>query len=373
MKTAILGGTFNPVHLEHVELGKRAIEELNLDRLIVMPTFLAPHKNSTPAPSEDRLNMLKLAFSSVEKVEVSDFEIKNGGKSYTYLTVEHLKKELGDELFFICGADMLVDFKTWRNPERILDCVTLAVFDREGVSVDYEKEQDYFTKTFGKKFVKLSYLGKNDSSTKIRVYNSLGLSLNGLADTKVIDYIKEKGLYKGDAYCDFVRSLLPEKRLIHTANVATSALEKAKELNLDPEKVRISAVLHDCAKYANYKSVKDFKLNEEVPAPVIHAFLGAHLAKTMLKIEDEEILDAIRYHTSGRANMSALEKLIFVADMVEEGRTYDGVETLREFYRGDFEKCFLECLKEEYEHLLRRGGDIYYQTENAYNYYIKRK
>ena len=372
MKTAILGGSFNPVHIEHVELAIRAIKELNLDKLIVMPTYFAPHKSDLPAPADDRLNMLKIAFSSVDKVEVSDFEIANGGKSYTYLTVEHFKEKLGGTLYFICGADMLIDFKTWKNPDRILSACTLAVFGREGVMVDYNAEENYLKEKFSKGFYKLSYVGKENSSTEIRTKLSLGLKPSGL-DEKVYEYIKEKGLYKGDVYEDFVRSTLPEKRLIHTANVVITALSKAKELGLDKEKVRISAVLHDCAKYIEPESVKGFSLLESVPKPVIHAFLGAFIAKEKLKITDEEIISAIKYHTTGKADMTTLEKLIFVADMIEEGRNYDGVNILRKHYQEDFEKCFNECIKEEYIHLQNRGGDIYFETENAYNYYVKEK
>ena len=82
-RIGIFGGTFNPVHIEHVALAKSAIIELGLDKLIVMPTFLSPHKENSPAPAEDRINMLKIAFADVEKVEVSDYEILKQGRSYT--------------------------------------------------------------------------------------------------------------------------------------------------------------------------------------------------------------------------------------------------------------------------------------------------
>ena len=109
-----------------------------------------------------------------------------------------------------------------------------------------------------------------------------------------------------------------------------------------------------------------------MPKPVVHAFLGAFVAEKYLGITDAEIIDAIRYHTSGKADMSLLSKLIFVADMVEEGRTYEGVEKLRELYENaDFEKCFIECLKEEFVHLINKKASIYYETINAINYYVK--
>lgn len=371
-RIGILGGTFNPVHVEHVALAKNALEELKLDKLFVMPTFISPHKNSAPAPAEDRTNMLKIAFSGEEKIIVSDYEIQKQGKSYTYLTVEHFKNTFDAKLFFICGGDMLTNFKTWKYPERILNACDLAVFGREEVFTDYEKEKKYFKERFNKDFIRLSYKGNNASSTKIRIYSSLGLPLLGIAPNGIEEYIKQKGLYGGDVYTQFVKKYLPEKRLRHTANVINCALNKAKELNLDTEKVRISATLHDCAKYIDHTKVKGFVLPKDVPAPVVHSFLGAFIAEKYLGVDDQEILDAIRFHTSGKANMTLLGKLIFVADMVEEGRDYEGVEYLRELYeQEDFEKCFVECLKEEFLHLLNKKQRIYVETINAFEYYVK--
>ena len=129
----------------------------------------------------------------------------------------------------------------------------------------------------------------------------------------------------------------------------------------------------DAIRYIDHTTVKDFTLPVDVPAPVVHAFLGAHLARTVLKIQDEEIIDAIRYHTSGKAEMSTLSKLIFVADMVEEGRSYDGVEVLRNLYEtADFDTCFKECLKEEVLHLINKKQYVYIETLNAFDYYVKK-
>ncbi len=372
-KIAIFGGTFNPVHIEHVSLAKSAIDELGLDKLIVMPTFLSPHKENSPAPAIDRINMLKLAFSDVDKAEISDFEILKQGKSYTYQTVEHFSQDKDVKLYFIVGGDMLANFKTWRYPERILACTTLAVFSRENFFVDYEKERDYFRKTFNAGFVRLNYIGKDYSSTKIRTYAKLGLSLNGLTPNGVEEYISDNRVYSPDKYEQFILETLPEKKLKHTADVVVCALKKAKDLGLDEEKVRIATLLHDCAKYIDYKTVDGFTIDEDVPEPVIHAFLGAFIAKKHLGV-DAEIEDAIRYHTSGKANMTLLSKLVFVADMLEEGRNYLGVEKLRELYeKEDFETCFIECLKEEFLHLINKKQRIYIETINAYDYYVDKK
>lgn len=367
-RTGIFGGTFNPVHKDHIAMARAATEKLSLDRLIVVPTFIPPHKEVSLAPAKDRLAMLSLAFSEDENVEVSDYETQRGGKSYTYLTVEHFSGE--GKLFFIVGGDMLADFKTWRYPERILAAAELAAFGRRGFAEDAEKEREYFKKTFGKEFIALTFDGAGDSSTEIRVYNSLGLDISGFTDSRVAEYIKKNGLYAGGAAEKYVRERLPEKRLIHTANVAVCALKKAKETGLSEEKILTAAVLHDCAKYADMKDYPDFTLPEGVPEPVVHSFLGAYIAENVVGVKDEEVLDAIRYHTSGKAKMTTLGKLIFVADMIEKGRDYEGVETLRRKYDEGLDECFKECLKEEVVHLINKKRYIFGETLNAYEYYI---
>jgi predicted HD superfamily hydrolase involved in NAD metabolism len=269
------------------------------------------------------------------------------------------------------GGDMLTDFKNWRYPERILSACTIAVFDRENFFTDYEREKALFKQRFNSEFVKLSYLGGKASSTKMRIYSQFGLKIP-FAPDGVSEYIENTNLYSPDKYQQFIIKNLPEKRVKHTADVVISALKRAKELGLDVQKVITAATLHDCAKYIDYKTVDGFILPEDVPNPVVHAFLGAYVAQNVLGIDDEEIIDTIRYHTSGKANMSTLSKLIFVADMVEEGRVYDGVEELRELYeKADFEKCFVECLKEEFLHLINKQQKIYHETINAFNYYVE--
>lgn len=372
-RIAIFGGTFNPVHIEHVKTVAAAIDELKLDKLFLMPTFLPPHKNVSPASGIDRINMLKIAFRSFEKVEISDFELKNVGKSYSYITAEHFRSIYPDaEIFMLVGGDMLKDFKTWKNPERILNAVRLAAVRREDYEFDESAELEYFKSVFKKDFTLLDFTGKTVSSTEIRTYLAFGLKPQGV-DEEVFSYIRENAVYPPDAYQKYILEHLPEKRVIHTANVVICALKKAKELELDYEKVRVAATLHDCAKYDDYRAYDGFSLPKDVPPPVVHAFLGAFVAENVLGVKDVEILDAIKYHTSGKAEMSMLAKLIFVADMIERGRDYEGVDILRAEYEKDFESCFRLCLKEEVQHLINKKQYIYAETLNAYDYYVENK
>ena len=376
-KIGVLGGSFNPVHNEHVNIAINAIKELGLDKLIIMPTFVPPHKNTVLAPPDHRLNMLKKAFFGIDKVEISDYEIKKGGTSYTYLTLTHLKETLGCELYFIFGEDLLGGFNTWRHPEEITKLANIAVFRRENYSEDFDKIQQDFIKAYGKPFIKLNYLGKSVSSTAIRVFAMLGLSLEKFVSKPVEEYIYQNDVFKKENlsdYVDFAKGLLPEKRLIHTASVISCALIKAEELGLDKDDVFLAGLLHDVAKYVDYKTVKGFTKPLDMPEPVVHAFLGEYMARNILGIKNEEVLDAIKYHTSGKPEMSKLAKLIFVADMVEDGRTYDGVEELRRYYKTkSLDECFIECLKEETIHLKNKKQPVYQLTLDAFNYYVTGK
>ena len=369
-RIGIFGGTFNPVHNEHIALARKALEELNLDKLFIVPTANPPHKNAYPIKAKDRLNMLKLAFKDDEKIEISDYEIKNGGKSYSYITAEHFKKKYDCQVYMIVGGDMLENFKFWKFPERILSSVDLAVFTREDFNLSIEKEREYFRKTFNKDFTLLTYGGKECSSTKIRTYANFDLDIGEFTTKEVSEYVVNNGLYRDDIYQVIVGGFLKPSRVRHTANVVLCALKKAKELGLDEEKVKLATTLHDVAKYVDYKQVEGFKLPEEMPEPVIHAFLGAFIAEVRFNITDQDVINAIRYHTSGRANMSTLEKLVFVSDMIEEDRDYKGVDKLREYYEEDFEKCFIECVKEEMIHLKNKKTAIYHLTEDCYEYYV---
>jgi nicotinate-nucleotide adenylyltransferase len=138
MKIGILGGTFNPIHLGHLILAEEVMEKLNLDKIIFVPTYLPPHKdNSDIAPALDRFKMVKLAIKGNERFSVSDIEIKRKGRSYTIDTVKEFKKLYpNDELYFICGSDLLNYLDSWRDLDEILKLINFVVATRPGYPLD---------------------------------------------------------------------------------------------------------------------------------------------------------------------------------------------------------------------------------------------
>lgn len=370
MKTGIYGGAFNPVHKEHVNIALAAKQSLNLDRLIVMPTYISPHKNGDmSARGRDRLEMCRIAFSGYDGVEVSDYELKRGGVSYSYVTCRHFKKLYpGDELYFIIGADSLQGFYGWREPEEILKCVTLAVCAREDTAV-LKSELKKFQSRFKKEIVTFGYVGRAVSSTRVRALAAIGEDISRYVSNGVKRHIVGGKLYYLPELAG-VKKYLTEERWRHTVGVAVTAAENSRRVRVCEIDAIYAAVLHDCAKYlgADAPELKGFKCPENVPPPVVHQFSGAYVAEHTFGVKDEAVLNAIRYHTSGRENMSGLDKLIFLSDLLEEGRDYNGVEELREIFRKDIDECLKVALERQLNRLQSLGGEIYPLTRRAYEY-----
>ena len=341
MKVGIYGGTFDPVHNEHVNIANKAIEKLGLDKLIILPSGEPPHKNLAElTDKKKRLKMCELAFTN-PKIEISSYEIEKKGKSYTIETLEQFSKD-GDELFCIIGGDSLADIYTWKQPDDIFAIATIVVVGREEYTAN-EWIQKYITK-----IIYLDYNPQDISSTEVRVCCDFGRDISLLVPERVKEYILKHELYeKHRKITKRVQKMITESRYIHTVNTTICGVELAKRANVDVESAFMACALHDCAKsmddFSDYKK-KLKKENMLIPEPVVHAFVASYLIKKEFNILDKNIRNAVKYHTTGRPNMSQLEKLVYVADCIEKGRRYDGVEDLRCMSKKDFERTFILCL-----------------------------
>ena len=198
-KIGIFGGAFNPVHNGHINLAKQYLYELDLDKLLLIPTAVPPHKSALGLASEnDRLNMLKLATCGVDKLEVSDIEFKRAGKSYTYDTLIELKKFYPNSSFYlIIGADQLFHFDKWYKYKEILSLVTLCTCARE--NEEEKAEMNSFAKSLDgidmNKFFILKTPVLKVSSSEVRQKIKSGEDVSSLVPKKVLNYISERGLY----------------------------------------------------------------------------------------------------------------------------------------------------------------------------------
>jgi len=371
LKIGIFGGSFDPVHNDHVEMCKAFTMALELDKVIVVPARLSPFKNSSSASAEDRFRMLTLAFEGMSNVYISRFEIESEEINYSYKTVRHFKeifeREYGEvKLYFLIGADSLSSFTKWKFPSVIARNAKICVAGRD--DSDMQIDRLVFKKKYGYKPIILPFIGYC-SSTVTREFLYLGLNSGRFLPCKVSEYISENNLYQPDVYHKFLREHSKENRLVHTVGVIMTAMLYAKRTGADVDKAKLAALLHDVAKYLDKKDYPDCVIDDDVPDSVVHQFLGAYVAEKILGVKDEEILGAIRWHTTGRPNMTLLEKIVYTADLLEPGRTFRDVDVLRKAVDEDFESGFRRCVKEMLLFLKRDGGTIYHLSEDTDKYY----
>jgi len=134
LRLGILGGTFDPIHVGHLAVARSAIECAHLDRVLFVPSAQPPHRADAVAPAEDRLAMTNLAVQGETSFDVSDVEVRRGGRSYTADTLSELHHAFpDDELFLILGWDAARLFRTWHEPERVRDLASVVIVDRPGM------------------------------------------------------------------------------------------------------------------------------------------------------------------------------------------------------------------------------------------------
>ena len=347
-RIGIYGGTYNPPHVGHMRAAAHAIEALKLDRLLLIPNNIAPHKQmpEDAATAQQRMDMLRMSAKGLEKTEILDLELQRDGKSYTSDTVTQIRKIYPEgELFLLMGTDMFLNFLTWHEYRTISDQVTLAVFyrgergEQEAVCRQQERLEE-----MGIRVVRICNPVTAISSTDLR-----RMLIFGCADPYLCpgvgDYIRAQGLY--DTVRDYknlpmddleetVVKLLKENRVAHVLGCRDAAVELARQYGENEVDAARAGLLHDitkaldgplqltlCSEYDILLS----KFSQENPK-TLHALTGSLVAEQVFG-ENQAVVTAIRYHTTGRPAMSRLEKILYLADYIEVNRKFPGVDRLR--------------------------------------------
>ena len=391
VKIGIYGGTFNPPHTGHMHAAKQAVQILNLDKLLLIPDRIAPHKEipaGSPTP-EQRLEMLQIAASSVPRSEVSDIELKRDGPSYSYLTVEALREEYPDaDLYLLMGTDMFLSFHTWREPERIIRHATLAIFYR-GERGEKEKilAQQTAMEAMGAKVELVENQVLSISSTQLRRLIAFDCAGEFLP-AGVGDYIREKGLYNTaenwknlpmEQLEPIVLRLLNPNRINHVLGCRDTAVELARRWGADENDAARAGILHDITKALDgplqltlcreYGTILD-EFGYKYPK-TLHALTGSLVAERVFG-ESPAVVNAICHHTTGKADMNLLEKIIYVADYMEPCRNFPGVEKLRELAFSDIDAALKLGLEMTLEHLKNLGDEVSPASREALEFLNKR-
>ena len=383
-RIGIYGGTFNPPHIGHITAAAQAVETLGLDRLLMIPDRIAPHKQlpGNSATAEQRLDMLRIAAKGCPKAEVSDMELRREGISYTYLTVEQLRKEYPQaKLYLLMGTDMFLSFLSWKEPERILQHVTLAVMYRgdkgEAAAIEAQKAK---MEALGAEIALVKNDVVNISSTQMR--RLLAFRCAGeLLPEGVLDYIREYRLYDTRAPWKnlpmeelerVVISLLNPNRVAHVLGCRDTAVELARHWGADETDAARAGILHDitkaidgplqltlCEAYGKLLSAFSRKYPK-----TLHALTGSLVAERIFG-ENEAVVSAIESHTTGKANMNLLEKIVYIADYIEPNRTIPGVEELRHLAFTDMDAALKRGLEMTLEHLARQGAEVSPESQEA--------
>lgn len=389
MKIGIYGGTFDPPHKGHMAAAVTAANVLGLELLLLIPAGLPPHKalSGASASGEDRLNMTGIMADRLGlkiPVQVLDLEMRREGKSYTSHTLRLLKaKYPEDELWLLMGTDMFLTFHLWHEPEVIAQLASLCAFGRtegDGEAL-FAPQRDYLQKTYHAKIVTMTLPGLVEaSSTEIRRELSRGGGQQWL-DESVWGYILLHRLYGTQTDLknlplDQLRaasySMVRGKRLPHIRGTEETAARLARRWGADELEARKAAILHDCTKYFNLQqqlsTCEKYGIllddMEKVTLPLLHAKSGSGIAREVFGMS-EQVCQAICWHTTGRADMSLLEKILYIADYAEPSRRYGWAAELRQLIETDLDRAVLRGLEITIEYNTQKGQPIHYRTLEA--------
>ena len=390
MRIGIYGGTFNPIHRGHLTAAAAAARQLALDKLLLVPDAIPPHKPlpAGSAGAEDRLEMVRLCTGELPvPAEVTDLELRRQGASYTCDTLWALREQYPeDELFFLMGSDMFLSFETWHRPEEICRLATLAVFSRRTAdeAAAFARQKEKLEKAFSARVtVVVNPEVIEVSSTQLREELSRGRGRAYLTEP-VYGYILRKGLYGTAADLKHLTpeelrpialSYLKPKRMPHVLGTEREAAFLAEKYGGDVTAARIAALLHDCTKKLDLPQQLSLCRHYGLPLDemertylkLLHSNTGAAVARDTFGVTDE-IYNAIYYHTTGKADMTLLEKIIYLADYIEPSRSFPGVEELRAAVHEDLDRGLCQALADSIRELQGYGSPVHPNTREALSY-----
>jgi nicotinate-nucleotide adenylyltransferase len=377
-RIVIYGGTFDPPHRGHFALLKAALRTLSPAVLYVVPGFRSPGKARPRASFRDRAAMIKGGLSAAglggdARVRVHPYEWERGRPTYTWRTVAFFrKKHPGAELYVLMGSDCLENFHGWKNYRRILASARLAV----GVRADSPLRNPR-----GIPLTRLKGRFPAIASTALKTGLFAGFRRPGLFKNTEA-YIVSRGLYLAGLRGALSRRMTPGC-FRHTVGTARLALELALKHGADPGKTAFAALLHDAARGMSPRALAAYAADAKFKMPafaaslkkapdVIHPYAGAHMAAEKFGVTDRAVLKAIRVHTLGCAAPGLLDKIIFVADLAEAGRSFPEARRIRELAFSDLDAAYAAAQYVKLSYVLKTGRWIHPESIKAWNSLLER-
>ena len=377
MKIAVFEGDFDPPHRGHTEAAGAVAEELEPDRLRIVPRPLSRERRENCPSDEERLSLCRLAFGQLPGAEVSDMALRREGESRLCDTVAALREEFpADELILIVGTDVLLRLEEQERFRYLLEQCTLAAVARTEDDDDLIRTHACLLREkYGARVVPVAHTPVPVSAAELRQRLPLRLGADELPEA-VYEQIIRLRLYGARPELPWLRGRIEEHldpgRIAHVAGCDSEAVMLALRWGEDADTASEAAILHDitkrlspqeqlrlCEKYGIMNS------NSELAHPkLLHAKTGAALARELFGVE-EAVCAAIRYHTTGKPDMTLLEKILYLADYIEPTRDFPGVEALRELAYEDIDRAMALGLQMSIEEIRSRGEEPFEDTINA--------
>lgn len=389
-KIGIFGGSFNPPHNGHILAAEELARRLELDKIYLVPAATPPHKQLPPGSPDGpaRLYLLQLATAGHPKLEACDLELRRGGVSYTADTVRQLRKQHpADRLYLLVGPDMFLTLDAWRAPVMITSQCTIVLVQREKPDEDLQRrlaeQRENLYRTYAAQIVTVENDYLPISSTLVRRMLTFGCGEAYLAPAvyQAICNARAYGLAKSlrglplDALREAAINLLNTRRVAHVLGCSETAAKLARHYGASERDAARAGLLHDitkalppdaqlrlCQKYDIL--ITDF---ERANPKLLHAKTGAAVARHIFG-ENDAICDAICWHTTGKAEMTLLEKILYLADYMEPNRRFPGVELLREQVEQDLDQALYTALEMSVQSIEEKGALLDENSRQARDY-----
>ncbi len=364
-RIGIFSGSFDPIHRGHLRIIRDVLEKNLVDEVLIVPSGTAPYRKPLADISHLRA-MAQLAIIGLTQVSIAPEGLLKSSPDTVDTIRAIMRHYSGAEFYYIIGADKLAGILLWREVGRIFELCELLVYPRVGHNA---QELTLFAIAHGVRAQLLSVPPVNMSSSLVRTQVSLLSDAWEMIPPRVARYIALNGLY-APPYEKLVKPHMNQRRFEHTLAVRDLAVELAYHHHIPMQKAAVAAMLHDsakCLKLGQLQAIaKRYNLALDDPQALksnalLHGKVGAVLAEFKYQVRDEDVLNAIRFHTTGRAKMSPLELCLFVADAAEAGRSdYPGLSSIRLAMWDDLRRAALISLTGTQDYVLA-SGQVYSQ------------